>query len=202
MESKGPAGRHRGPEPGGGVHAGADQRVEPRVLRRPAEQGCPGVLARTGAVHLAGVRLHRHCGLPVLPDPVAGDALAGLDDGPLSGPLAGQQGLLPDGDHPLRPRRRRPAGQPGPADCRGHEPVHELFGQPVHGTAQRAGDPGEFCGHPLVALGQFCLRLERPDHRDPGLHGLDGRGLLRAGQRGHPLHRSPANRPELRTAAA
>src|SRR3989344_2118026 len=76
VEGTGPAGRHRGAQTGRGLHAGAHQRLEPRLLRRAAEQGRQGLLARAGPLHLPGLRLHRHRGLPLLPDAVAADALA------------------------------------------------------------------------------------------------------------------------------
>jgi len=60
MESPRTVGRHRHPEPGCGLHAGADQRLEPGILRRAAKQAGGCILDAAGALHLSGVWLHHH----------------------------------------------------------------------------------------------------------------------------------------------
>ena len=142
-----------------------------RVLRRAGKARPAGVLGAAAALHLAGVRLHRHRGLQVLPDPAAGDALARLDDRALPAALAVGPGVLPDGAGALLGQRRH-AGQPGPAHPGRPEPVHHLQRLALHGPAQCGGDPGQLRRHSLVPERRFRVHPRRQHLRDRRLHGL------------------------------
>ena len=202
MEGTGPAGGHRGAEPGRCVHAGAAQRLEPRVLRRAAEQGPGGVLAAAGPLQLPGICFHHHRGLQVLPHAAAGGELAGLDDAAVSAALAGPRCVLPHGAGPLHRHDGRQPRQPGPAYPGRREPVHGLFRVAVDGPAQRCGHTREFCRHPVGTEWSLQLRGARQHVHHSGFYGLDGGVVLRGGQRHHALCRQTPNQTQLRTAEA
>ena len=155
MEGAWPAAGHCGAEPRAGVQGRVVQRLEQVVLRRVARQKRCGVLAAIGALHVPRVCVHRDCGLQVLPDPTARDALARLDDCALPRALAEKPCVLPTGAGAFwhSAQCQPQPGQPGPAHSGRHQPVHQLHHLAQHGATQRGGYAGELCGHFVGAVG-------------------------------------------------
>ncbi len=122
-------------------------------------------------------RAHRHphgAGLPPRPRRHRADRRPGPGLGPRHEPRHGLHGRLPDGQHPLGPRRRRGPGavpgRPGADDRRGDD--H----QPLHPRALRAAGRG--------------APRDGPRRGRPGLHGR--------GQPQRPARPLPARRRRLR----
>ncbi len=203
MEGTRPARRHHCAQPRFRLHACAVQRVEPFFLRRAAGEELPSLSGAAAALHGAGFHLHRHRGLPLLPDAATGNALARLDDTPLPAALAGQPGLLPPGTHALCRTDGRPvARQPGPAHPGRPQALHLQHRRLEHGPAQCAGHTVQLRRHPVVAQRRLQLLVRRHRIRHPRLHALGRHSLLHRRQRHHPLRRAPADPAELPAAAA
>ncbi len=112
---------------------------------------------------LAGC-LHRARGLSALPQPVAPDPLAAMDDQGLSRRLARRRQPL---SHAASRRRRR---QPRPAHRRGHPDVRRAHAHHRHRAAQRAGDARLVRRHPVDAVGGgAAASVRQPSGTSPAI---------------------------------
>ena len=142
------------------------------------------------------LRLHRDRGPQVLPDAVAADALARLDDAQLPARAGWPTTTFYRLELARYAGQRRPgAGQPRPAHPGRHAALHRLHGDAVDGPAQRGGHAGELHRHPVgaVAACSTSSSAARPT-RWPARWSGSRCVYCVVGTRHHALHRPAADR--------
>ena len=147
------------------------QRMEPALLRQPAEQGRSGVLDGDDQLRLdRRARSSPSAWRARLVSPYLRLRWRRWLTGHYLDALAGRPRLLPHRAG-AQGRQRRPAHR------RGSAPAGLLHDEPAAGPDQRRGDAGLVPVHPVAAVGSDVAVLHRPRRRDPGLHGLGGADL-------------------------
>ena len=178
----------------------AAQSMERALLQRAAGPQLGELRQRAPVFLRAGRQLHRARRVPALPQPVAPDPLAQLDDAALCRQVARSRQPLPH----AAPRRRR--RQPGPENCRGHPAVHRRR----HGHRRPAdrSRPAELRGDACVLQRHLVgpvvggsLASVRHHLGHPRLHGVGRAALLTRRYRDHPLDRAPPHRTDVQPAA-
>ena len=176
-------------------HQRAAEPVEQPLLQRAAGPQLGRLRQRAAVLLHPRRRLYLARGLSALPQPVAPDPLAAMDDQSLSRKLARRRQPLP---HAASGRRRR---QPRPAHRRRHPDVRRAHADHRHRPAQRAGDARLVRHHPMDAVGRGAAAPVRQRMEYPGLSGV-GRADLCVGRHlFHASDRLAAGRAQFQPAA-